>query len=74
MAALADMLDDLPGACHVTVADAHGADQAFVTAEVSADQADRLFEIITALAVPVDDVVLVRAQDDPPPLSDLPAA
>jgi len=59
MAIVAERLDALPGARHVRVAEAsHGA--ALLTADLRAEEADRVLATLTSLGVSRDDVMLLR--------------
>ena len=59
MAIVAERLDALPGAQHVRVAEAsHGA--ALLTADLRAEEADRVLATLTSLGVSRDDVMLLR--------------
>jgi uncharacterized hydrophobic protein (TIGR00271 family) len=59
MAIVAERLDALPGARHVRVAEAsHGA--ALLTADLRAEEADRVLATLTSLGVSSEDVMLLR--------------
>jgi uncharacterized hydrophobic protein (TIGR00271 family) len=60
MAAVAEQLEALPGARHVSLVETGPRDAALVTADVRADAADRALTTLEALGVPADDVALVR--------------
>jgi uncharacterized hydrophobic protein (TIGR00271 family) len=59
MAAVADGLDGLRGARHVAVSEA-GRSGALVVADVRADAADAVLEVLERLHIPADDIVFVR--------------
>jgi uncharacterized hydrophobic protein (TIGR00271 family) len=60
MAAVADGLDALSGARHVSVTDTRRGGAVFVTADVRADVADAVLAMLERRGVPTDDVVLLR--------------
>jgi hypothetical protein len=60
MAAVAERLDSLPGARHVSLVEARSARTALVTADLRPDAADPALAALEALGVPADDVELVR--------------
>jgi uncharacterized hydrophobic protein (TIGR00271 family) len=60
MAAVAERLDPLPGARHVSLVEARSARTALVTADLRPDAADPALAALEALGVPADDVELVR--------------
>ena len=60
MAAVAARLQGLPGARHVSLADAGTLGAALVTADVRADAADPALETLEEFGIPADDVALVR--------------
>lgn len=60
MAAVADGLDALPGARHVSLTDMGRSAAVVVTADVRADAADAVLAMLDRLGVPSDEVVLLR--------------
>ena len=60
MAAVAERLDALPGARHVSVVETRADGTALLTADVRSDAADRALSTIDALGVARDDIALVR--------------
>jgi uncharacterized hydrophobic protein (TIGR00271 family) len=63
MERVAERVAALPGAEHVTRADAgNGAGQALVTADVDADAADAALQALSRLGVPAEDVWLLRLE------------
>jgi uncharacterized hydrophobic protein (TIGR00271 family) len=60
MAAVAERLDALPGARHVSVVETRADGTALLTADVRSDAADRALSTIDALGVAPDDIALVR--------------
>lgn len=60
MAAVAEHIEALPGARHVSLTDTGRAAAALVTADVRADAADAALGVLERMGVPSDDVALVR--------------
>jgi uncharacterized hydrophobic protein (TIGR00271 family) len=60
MAAVAERLDALPGARHVSLVETASAGSALVAADLRADAADRALMTLDALGVLTDDIALVR--------------
>ncbi len=62
MAAVAERLDALPGARHVSVTDTGRVGGVLVTADVRAEAADKALETLDRLGISSDDIALVRLE------------
>ena len=63
MAVVAEALERIPGARHLTLAGTGRDSGACVTADVRADAADEALAVVERLGVPADDVVFVRVDE-----------
>src|SRR5262249_36614071 len=60
LSAVAERLENLPGARHVSLASAATASESVVTADVRSDAADAALTTLDDLGVPGDDIALLR--------------